>query len=297
MKLKGFSAFLILAAPLGAAQITVPTTQFFEVASVKSVADSDRGDSTVAGGPGTSDPGLVTYTHLGLDALLMRAFEIKPFQLLNFPSSARRRYDVIAKVPAGSTKEQVRVMLLNLLVERFNLTYHREKKTLSIYQLVVADKGPKLKETTPADGAQPQADQVTPSKVIRTVPDTDGLRQLPPGMPGMAVWPTPRGVRVSARMMPIRQLVISLSGQVDRPLVDSTGLTGLYDFNLDFWRPSPNVPADDPNSPGMPGIGALDRFPGLAEALERQLGLKLQPTQGQIDMLVIDAINAIPIEN
>src|SRR5947199_8073741 len=97
----------------------------FEVASVKVAPPRDGPGPRYAGtrgGPGTDDPGRISYTNLSLKNLLMNAWDMKTYQVTG-PSwmELEYRYDIVAKVPEGATKEQVKLMLLSLLKERFKL--------------------------------------------------------------------------------------------------------------------------------------------------------------------------------
>jgi uncharacterized protein (TIGR03435 family) len=104
-----------------------------------------------------------------------------------------------------------------------------------------------------------------------------------------------------------------LSGQLELPVVDMTGLTGKYDFTLSFAPeglvgmglpgglppPPPNAPAPGEGLPGMPSASAPDAqsSPNLFTALQEQLGLKLEQRKGPVDLLVIDHLERTPIEN
>ncbi|HTP30807.1 MAG TPA: TIGR03435 family protein, partial [Candidatus Acidoferrales bacterium] len=133
----------------------------FEVASVKPAQPpTPDGQGRIfmrgpSGGPGTKDPGRITYPYMTLKNILMTAYNVKNYQI-NGPSWLdSERFDVTATMPPETTKEQLQVMLQNLLIERFKMSIHREKKELPMYSLVVTKAG-KLKEsaaTTPAPDA------------------------------------------------------------------------------------------------------------------------------------------------
>ena len=78
------------------------------------------------GGPGTPDPGRYTTSNMTLKGLLVSAYDVKAYQITGPAWIETERYDIVAKVPAGATKEQFRVMLQNLLAERFKIELHRE---------------------------------------------------------------------------------------------------------------------------------------------------------------------------
>src|SRR5215469_6012134 len=99
----------------------------FEVASIKPAAPPSGGRGGffigIRGGPGTNDPGRVQYNGMPFRMLVMNAYDVKPFQVTgpSWINSEDARFDIVATVPQGATKEQVRVMLQNLLADRFKL--------------------------------------------------------------------------------------------------------------------------------------------------------------------------------
>ena len=99
------------------------------------------------GGPGSPDPGQITYSNVSLKQVLTNAYGIKSYQISGPKWLDSERFDIVAKIAMGSTKEQFQMMLQNLLAERFKLAVHHETKELPIYALVVGKGGPKLKET------------------------------------------------------------------------------------------------------------------------------------------------------
>lgn len=128
-----------------------PDNLMFEVASVKSAPVPGNGQGVffgpARGGPGTPDPGQITWSFATLKGMLLTAYDLKNYQV-NGPSWLdTERYDVAAKVPAGATKEQVRVMWQNLLRDRFGLALHHESKEFQVEDLVVGKDGSKLKES------------------------------------------------------------------------------------------------------------------------------------------------------
>src|SRR6185312_4345924 len=134
----------------------------FEVASVKPAAPpSANGRGMImfrapSGGPGTKDPGRINYPFISLKNLLMNAYDVKNYQITGPGWLDTERFDINATMPPETTKEQFRVMLQNLLAERFKVAIHRESKELPAYVLTVGKGGPKMKESDPvataADG-------------------------------------------------------------------------------------------------------------------------------------------------
>lgn len=237
----------------------------FEVASVKSAsAPIATKDDYTAGynagmraglaGQGMRIKGLsVNITDNTLKDLIRMAYQVKDHQISGPSWMATEKYEIVATMPAGSTRDQAPEMLRTLLQERFHLMLHRETKKMAVYALVPAKSGPKL---TPA------AD--TPS--------------------GRGGWMSANGPRrVLARSSSLSSFAERLTRAADRPVIDMTGITGLYDFDLTF---SPEL-----------SVTPTDSGPTLAVALQAQLGLKLEKRDMDIDVMIIDRVDKIPTEN
>src|ERR1700733_10253847 len=261
----------------------------FEVASVKRSPPPQPGARVffgpARGGPGTSDPGQITWTNATLNGMLMIAYDVKEYQLNGPAWLNTERYDIIVKVPAGATKAQVNVMWQNLLAERFDVRLHHEPKEFQVEELVVAKGGHKLKDTT-----------VDPAEELDPGPPKfkDGVLNGP----GYVTTLTPTGEAHSvAKAQPLSRLTAALGNVLHRPVIDRTGLTGKYDFSIDFkldmrgLGPLPGGPA-----PGA-GDAATDPGPDLAAAVEQQLGLKLVAAKAKLDVLVIDKAEKTPTDN
>src|ERR1039457_7369094 len=136
-------------------------TPTFEVASVKPAEPQPMGQMRImmSGGPGTPDPGQLTYSNASLKDILINAYGVKGYQISGPKWLDSERFDIVAKIPMGATKEQFRLMLQNLLAERFKLTLHHETKELPMYALVVGKGGHKLKESVEDDAAAGAAPQ------------------------------------------------------------------------------------------------------------------------------------------
>jgi len=242
----------------------------FEAASVKPAKPSPDGRITVGckGGPGTADPGLYTCTNINLANFVGMAFRLNSYQMANPDYGDRMMYDITAKVPAGTTKEQFSLMLQKLVIQRFKLTYHYEKKEIATYQLVIAKGGIRMKESPP----DPPADANTDPSAA------------PRGRGGMSMGPS--GAKWTAYGIGTDRIAGQLAGQMGGPVIDATGIKGKYDFVL-TWNPrSRNAVVSDDNA-----------GPTLEEAIQDQLGLKLEAKKGSVDVFVIDHAERTAIEN
>jgi uncharacterized protein (TIGR03435 family) len=195
--------------------------------------------------------GTFNGTNLALDNYIRIAWGVNDFQVRGPGWIDSVRYDIQAKAPIGTNA--LRPMLQALLTDRFRLKLHREKRLLPVYELTLSKGGSKLKESAEQSGG----------------PTNNGRGHLT----------VPR-----ASMTRFGEV---LARQTDRPIVDATGLAGLYDFTLD-WTPDEAV-ADGPNVAGAP--------PSLFTAIEEQLGLKLRPVRREVEILIIDSAERVPSAN
>jgi uncharacterized protein (TIGR03435 family) len=203
------------------------------------------------GGPGTPDPGRYWCEFCDAALLVSFAYDVPQYRIVNATRLPSDRYHIEATVAAGATHEQFRAMLRNLLAERFQLAAHTERREMSTYRLVVGAGGPKLKEHV--DGAPPPRDD--PSK---------------PRIPGISFRQQGKTITEFARV---------LEGQMRAPVVDATGLTTKYDFDI-AWTLT-----DDTDSP-LPNIfGAI-----------LTLGLKLESSKGALDCVIVDHVEK-PTQN
>lgn len=177
------------------------------------------------------------------------------------------KYDIVARAPEGSSEDQLGLMLQQLLIDRFGLKFHRERSEVSGYAVVLAKDGPKF--------------------TIEKKPDQPGKDDGRVGAGrGLA-----RGHMVSSALF---AQVLSL--YLERPVLDQTGIDGLFNFEL-RWTPDETEPQlGGAQSPaGAPSIDPAG--PSLLTALQEQLGLKLVRQQSEIDMFVIDHLQETPTEN
>lgn len=280
---------LMCAAVSGQAPPSLGAQPAFEVASVKPAAPQAANIARSAGGPGTSDPERFTFTNVTLKTMLMRAYVVKNYQISGPGWLDSERFDILAKVPPGATKEQFEPMLQNLLAERFHLTLHHEPKEMVVYELVVGKSGPKLKESDLSVSLPPRDAGTPPTRIGG--PDKNGFPQVPPGRPAMVGRISEGIVYWTARMQSLWDLAYFLESQLKRPVLDKTGLTGKYDFNLACTaegRKAPPPNADDAASEG--GLTVLD-------AVQEQLGLRLESKKDPVDILVLDHIDRVPTDN
>ena len=249
-------AALALAASGIIAQSPAPRPKFdaFEVATIKPV-DHDPKAGRYITMQGNNRFVEKDYT---LKLLVAAAYNLNSKTISGGPGWIESdHYDIAAVTPGEvrPTHDEQMSMLRSLLADRFKLTFHREQKEFSIYELEVAKGGPRLKPSTAPPDDPPQ--------LISTV--------------------YPQRMVLPARNVTMSDLTSLMQrAMLDRPVVDKTGLSGRYDFDLE-WAPDetqfggevPTAPTDAPSPP-------------LFSAIQQQLGLKLEATRGPIEALVVD---------
>lgn len=218
-------------------------TSAFEVASIKpNLTDSHTSSA------GTDPGGKFNATNMSLKDLIAYAYGVRDIQITGLPRELDSvRYDIIASAntPKEMSRGEVAPFVQALLADRFGLKVHRETKEGSVYALVLAKSGPKLtahKGTVGATG----------------IGSSSGSGKA----------------SIEGSKASIASLADHLAGKLGRPVIDKTGLTGEYDFRLE-WASSEQA--------------ADATLPSLFTAIQEQLGLKLESAKGPIAMIVVDS--------
>ena len=242
--------------------MTRPTFDAFEVASIKPTAPDWRGGRFIRM-EGAHQ--FVVKNHV-LKTLIAAAYNLSPQAVSGGPTWVDSyHFDILAEAPGEippNLDEQMS-MLRKLLADRFKLTFHREPKEFSVYALTVAKNGLKAKQSTSS-------------------PDV-----FPEGPPPLIFIVSPQTIHLPGRYANMDELASVFQRAVlDRPVIDETGLSGRYDFDLEF------TPDETEFGGAFAGRTDADKSekPGLLTAIQEQLGLKLESTKGPVDALVIDHV-------
>ena len=278
-------AFVTSATVLSAQSPAVPQTQAplaFEVASVKPNTSNATPFSRFPLGPGDAyvAGSLFSATNQPLINYIRFAFGRSQGELLRLPSWVYdERFDIQARAAGEPTKDDMRLMIRALLAARFNVTWHVERREEPVLELVLAkpgEFGPQLARHTTGQPCGQDAPR-------RADPKFDAI----PCGAGLVSATSPGRASISGRAEPIVKLAGLLSNNsfagVDRVVLDRTGLTGTFDFSVEWAVPVRSV------EPLFRPVGD-DVGPPLEVALRRQLGLTLRPTRAPIDVLVIDRV-------
>jgi uncharacterized protein (TIGR03435 family) len=279
------AALLALVTPLGLgvleplrllAQVPTPvvtgSTPAFDVASIKP-NQSGALRVTMAPQPG----GRFVATNAPLRDIIRNAYQLPGYALIGGPSWVQTdRFDIGAKAPSDLPAGQVRMMLRSLLADRFKLAMHRETRDLPIYLLAMArhdrTMGPELRRAE-ADCAS------APALALDFLGPRDPNAPcgfLGPGAGGNARF---RGVTMEA-------FARFLEPTVHRPVIDRTGLTGDFDMDLELTAEL----GPPPPPPGVPDRFDRSSAPSIFTALQDKLGLRLESSRGQVEVLVVDHV-------
>jgi uncharacterized protein (TIGR03435 family) len=267
----------------------------FEVASVKRTPPPEPNARVFfgppRGGPGMRDPEQITWTNAAMRNLLMTAFDMHTYQIVGPDWMSAERYDIAAKVAPGATKQQVMLMWQNLLKERFALTIHHESKDFIVDELTIAKGGPKLTRSDLPDDADP----FMPDGPLKR--DKNGAVEMNGYGMIVSIFPSPSGSTSSMRAngLTMADFASRLGQPLRHPVIDKTGLTGRFDFTLDYTPDLSGLPPP-PDRPLTPP-GTSEPGTDLPYALEKQLGLKLVSGKAKLDVIVVDHIEKTPTDN
>jgi uncharacterized protein (TIGR03435 family) len=324
MKRISLPLLTICAAALAFGQAPAPKLSF-EVASIKPSPPLDP--AKIQSGQAhigmAVDKARVDIGLTPLIGLIMQAYKpIQLFQVQGPPFLMTERFDIVAKMPEGATKDDVPELLKSLLADRFGMTYHMETKEHSVFALKLGPGGSKLVEAKTAEELA-QEDREKPAEKgetvvnagdaqVRVKTDTKGgLSATTKGTENGTVKTTmtPEGlIHIEIQSMTVEQLCGQIGALLGKPVVDQTGLKGKYSMVLEFRREDlmalaaamGQAPAGGTDAAaGASGVTAASDPSGgssIFKSMEK-LGLKLESTKAPVAMMIIDHVEKTPTEN
>jgi uncharacterized protein (TIGR03435 family) len=318
------------------------TKPSFEVATIKPAQPMDPAKMRAAlQGVGKMPVGAnigsgrAEYLYLDLKTLMTYAYGVKLYQITAPDWMATTRFDIVAKMPEGSTKEDAPKMLQSLLEERFKLTTHRASAEHPVWALVVGKGGPKLKASAEKPVAIDENAPLKPGEMKMDGPDgpvraridfATGSSVVDMGLKGKMSYkmnPATKLMHIVFSMTTMdgfadmmTQLMTQMAGAAGtRQIVDMTGIKGNYDASLEISQAEivamaraagANIPAGAPSG-GVPGdAGAAGIIPqasdpsgggsSVTDALQ-SMGLKLESRKAMVDQFIVDRVEKTPTEN
>lgn len=239
--------------------------------------------------------GLFSATNWPLPIYIGFAYKLDPGQIMSLLSQLPKwaneeRFDIEARAAGNASKDQMRLMMQSLLANRFQLAMHVQREQGPVYALILNNPG-KIRAQLIRRSQAARCDSAAPVAVPSSVPQplADDIKDLsvpcgtneglfPRNMPGMFCW-----VGRDDTLDRISGLFSSPLTDLNRPVLNRTGLTGRFDFIL-YWAQEPPTPLP-PESEANPPAG-----PTFVGALKDQLGLKLESTTGSVEKIVVDHV-------
>jgi len=201
-------------------------------------------------------PGTLRMQDVSVQTCIKWAYGVQPSQISAPGWTDTEKFDIVAKSDGPATEDQMKLMMQNLLAERFKLSFHHQSKELKAFVLTVAKGGAKVHPAAEPD-AKPFRQNSANGSIVRSTT--------------------------------IQDFGDFLSGPLQMPVVNETGLSGKYDFVLDF---TPYLSDSGHNM----DVTKLDSTGIIKSALEQELGIKMELRKTQVDMMVVDHVEK-PSEN
>lgn len=327
-------AFILLLAASCSLRAQAPQSKFtFDVATVKPAAPLDpaqlAADMRAGKMPKVGqeiDATRATYTYTQLDQLIAMAYKIRLYQISGPPWLSQERFDIVATIPEGATKDDVPAMLQALLADRFKLVAHHAQEEHKVLALTVAKSGIKTKEAVTAPQAFDPNSPLQPGE--RQVEDVDGPMRVKMGTDAtITVNMGSRGtiiekidrqnmtfdIKSNAVTMQgfadlLSTILMQMGGANSRQVVDMTGLKGYYEIDVEISiadlmnmaRAQGIAMPANPQSGTGANTGPEASDPGGGSSVFdsiKQMGLRLEDSKATVDRLVIDHIEKTPTEN
>jgi uncharacterized protein (TIGR03435 family) len=313
------------------------TKPSFEVATIKPSQPMDPAKMLAAMQAGGKMPvgatigsGRAEYLYLDLKTLMTYAYGVKPYQISGPDWMGTTRFDILAKMPEGSTKDDAPKMLQSLLEDRFKLTTHRTSAEHPVLALVVGKNGPKLKASAEKPVAIDESAPLKPGEMKMDGPEgpvrakidiATGSSVIDMGLKGKMSYkmnPATQSMHIDFSMTTMdgfadmmTQIMAQLGGGAGtRQIVDMTGIKGNYDASLEIGlaeiialarAAGANIPTGVPGGAAPAGNVPTASDPGaggssVTDAVQ-SMGLKLESRKAMVDQLIVDHVEKTPTEN
>lgn len=270
-------AAAVLPLPPTPPDVDAPTYKPSLTFDVASVRETQRGRQIDMGIVNPSHKSEFSASTVSLSMIIQLAYSFGPFQIADGPDWLENRYftvqaksdpsvdEQLAKLSEDDGRQEKLHMVQAMLADRFKLRAHWEVRQQSAYVMTIAKGGLKMQPTKlPVPEGDPSMAPTTPQTVVHAHGG-------------------PQGIEIDGERFSMRAVALMLASQLHTPVIDKTGDKGYYDFAFQFSR---DTLGDTP----------ADAYPRIPDALQEQLGLKLEMQKGPVDVMVIDHAES-PSEN
>jgi uncharacterized protein (TIGR03435 family) len=271
------------------------------------------------------DGGRAEYIYMPLNQLVALAYKVKAFQIAGPDWFSTERFDIVAKLPDGASKDDAPQMLQSLLEHRFRLAVHRRNAAYPVLALVVSEGGPKLKASSEAPAPIDESETLKPGEIGMDGPGGPVRKRVDPETGGAMVDMGTKG-KMTYRMDPATQSMhiefsmVTMPGFADmltqlftlmagdgagRQVVDMTGIKGNYQTNLDVSladlmsmarSAGMDIPSAAPgaeNPANMPARASDSGGASVTEAVQA-LGLRLESRRAVVERLIVLSVDQTP---
>jgi uncharacterized protein (TIGR03435 family) len=300
----------------------------FEVATVKLAEDIQKQAMSGNMHVGLNvDGARADIGGMSLQDLITIAYKVKPHQIVGPDWMPVQRYDIMGKMPQGATKDDIATLMQPLLKERFGLQFHVEKREQSVYALVVAKGGHKMKDAPPDPVAPPEGSEAAkaPGKdekgattmnvggqkmTVKQTGDGNATMSMNTGTNGNMKMTMENGhMHMAMDKADMPTLTAILSRFLDKPVMDQTELTGFYQVAIDLTmedlmnvarQQGMQIPGGAPGgaaSSSRPAETIADPSGSSLFSAIAQMGLKLETKKMLVPVIVVDHVEKTPTEN
>jgi uncharacterized protein (TIGR03435 family) len=290
MRKIAFLCCLLLSVPAGAQ--STPKAKF-DVVSIRPSSDQAGGVQVGVRISGAQ----AQIAAMAIKDYISIAYNVRPQQVIGPDWMSTARFDVAGTIPAGGSPQQVSEMLQSMLADRFQLAFHREQRELPVYALSVSRGGLTIRESAPA----PERGANAPGAAVN-VAGSGGSNGVVIDMGGGSSF-TLANNKLEIRKLTMADMAGVLTRFVDRPVVDMTGMTGVYDFTLDLApeeymavliRSAINAGVSLPPQ----ATRLLDVAPANPLASPFQtVGLTFESSKAPLEVIVVDSVLKAPTAN
>jgi uncharacterized protein (TIGR03435 family) len=242
--------------------------------------------------------GRYEFSNATMVDLIRTAYNIDADKVLGGPNWLESdRFDILAQTPPKTSPETAKLMLQSLLADRFKLVFHKDAHPLPTYALSVGKGGSKLKESD-GEGETGCKMTIQQNNAAQTTSIQAAIQSGTPLVLSVATFLyTCKNMTMAALTEQMRTMTVAQSYIGNNPVADQTGLQGAWDFNFKYTQKPPTGNPTLTTANGTVSVTMAGESISLFDAMDKQLGLKLDPVTIPIPVMVVDSVNRKPTDN